>query len=424
MSYDILQQPTSPNVEGTPLVYALSSSNAGQPQFRYVLKTPPYYDQGSYIPGVDIKAYPNKEGIGHFDLSVFANNQMEYYYNLTPLYTTYGLGLLSKLDLEYGEEYAPNFNTNPTYYQIGQLPELRLLQGYKNTNDDTGTGYNFDSGSYLISSGSNIGKVLSSDPSIFIIGEQPTVKKYVPRSDTNGALYGLLNVGSQFNFTVLGYDSSDSLISMDSIQWGIGSNVTITLAYVNTTPLFPNNFPNLAANWDSIKYYDFILGGTEQIVRQYVLEDCEIADKTTFSWINEFGVFDHYFVANPRRRTSNIKRHDYDRTFVRYEDNNSSYNITNRGKRQYLTEYDYTYSVTTDWLNKEEANWLSGLFESNSVYVENFEGSNYPPPYNVYKNPLGVNIIKTSYEVNNNTSRNKLFQYTIDFKFSTQYQDR
>ena len=37
MSFDILQQPTTPNVVGTPLVYSMSSSNAGQPQFRYVL---------------------------------------------------------------------------------------------------------------------------------------------------------------------------------------------------------------------------------------------------------------------------------------------------------------------------------------------------------------------------------------------------
>jgi len=420
MSYDILQQPTNPNVVGTPLVYALSSSNAGQPQFRYVFKTPSYYDEGGLIPGVDIKAYPNKEGIGHFDLSVFANNQTQYFSNLNPDLATYGFGTISSLNIEYGEEYAPDFNTNPTYYSLGSLPTLNFLQGYKNTNDDTGTGYNFDSGSYLISSGSTTGKVLSSDPSIFTIGEQPTIKKYVPRANTNGGLYGLYNIGSQFTFTILGYDSLDTLISIDSIQFGATPLGRILLASINTTPTFPGNFPNLSANWASIKYYDFILGGTDQIVRHYVLEDCEIADKTTFSWINEFGVFDHYFVANPRRRTSNIKRHDYDRTFVRYEDNNSSYNITNRGKRQYLTEYDYTYSVTTDWLNKEEANWLSGLFESNSVYVEKFDDTKN----SAYKDPIGVNIINTSYEVNNNTSRNKLFQYTIDFKFSTQYQDR
>lgn len=419
MSFDILQQPTTPNVVGTPLVYSMSSSNAGQPQFRYVLTL----DIVIFDPtneNVELKVYPNKDGIGIIDLSNILNTYAESYLNAD--LTTYGLGGITSVDIYYGEEYAPDFNSIPTYYPIDVLPRLQVLGGYKNINDDTGTGYNFDSGSYMIESGSgDFKKLLTNDPSIVkFFQPAPIEKQYVPRNGGSvlGGIYALAGPNVDMEFQIVGFDSNNNFISLDSIAFS-GTGASPSFFTANTTPDFPGQYANLIANWNNIAYYDFVFIGTDEYMRHYVLDDCDISDITSFAWINEFGVYDHYTVYNPRRRKTDISRNNYDRTFVRYEDSNSSYNINNRGKRQYLTEYDYTYSVTTDFLTESQAKWLSGMIESNDVFVASFI-----PQSTVYKDILGVKIVNTSYEVNNSTSRNKLFQYTIDFKFNTQYQDR
>ena len=415
------QNPNGFNVTGTPLVYSVTSSNAGQPQFRYEFTIS---GPSGFVADNVLKVYPNKEGIGTIDISNIADTYAESYLNAD--LTTYGAGGIPRFEITVREEYATDFNSIPSYGPGYLYTELTLLRGYKNINDDTGTGYDFDFEPYMIlSSGAGDKKLLTSDPSVFhavnyVDRRHTEEKQYVPRSGGSllGAIYALAGPNVDFEFNILGWDKTDDIISQDSIAFS-NSGVLPRIFSANATPLFPGQYTNLIANWDNIAYYDFLIVGCDYVMRHYVLDDCEISDKTSFAWMNEFGVYDHYFVSNPRRRRSNVTRYDYDRPFVRYEDSDSSYNITNRGKRQYLTEYDYTYSVTTDYLTEKQAKWLSGMFESDDVYVANFEGQD-----SVYKENRGIQIVNSSYEVNNSTSRNKLFQYTIDFKFNTQFQDR
>lgn len=420
MSYDILQQPTNPNVSGTPLVYSVSSSNAGQPQFRYVFNVS---SQFGFVASTltPIKVYPNQYGIGTVDLSGVGAMYDTVTSPLLPG-SIWGFSSCNGLSIEYGEEYAADFNTTPSYYYRGDLPNMDLLGGYKNINDDTGTGYNFDSGSYVIVSGSVDKSILSSNPYTFTIGSQPTVKRYVPRNASMTQVSVIQELYLGVDVTILGYDSTDTVISIDSYSYAGATPVPDEFVILRTNTSIPLDsfaYPNITAVWSSITYYDVIISGTDQVNRYYLLDECDYNSPSFFSWRNEFGVQDSYFVSNPIRRTANVSRNDYDRTFVRYEDSNSSYNINNRGKRQYLTNYDYTYEVTTDWLSQEEANWLSGLFESPNVFVFNLE-----EPLDPYSNMVGIEIINSSYEVNNSTSRNKLFQYTIQYKHSLQLQDR
>ena len=417
MSFDILQQPTNPNIAQTPLVYSVSSSNAGQPQFRYVFTVAHQY--GDLRNVQQVKVYPNMTGIGTVDLSTIASSLT---FQNAPNLSEVSLSTINGLEVDYGEEYAPDFNTPTAYYYRGTLADLELLGGYKNINDNTDTGYNFDSGSYAIVSGSTDKSILSNNPYTFKIGSQPEIKRYVPRDVSVGHVYTIQQYGTSLDVTVMGYDSSDTILSLDTISYSVSPTDPdrYYLTRVGTgIPLSPTQYPNLAANWSSVAYFDFIIGGTDEISRYYLLDQCEYDTTTFFTWMNEFGVYDTYFVSNPIRRTSNISRYDYDRTFVRYEDSNSSYNINNRGKRQYLTEYDYTYEVTTDWLNQKEANWLSGMFESNNVVI-------FQPkfPLTSLKGLTTIEIINSSYEVNNSTSRNKLFQYTVQYKQSLQLQER
>jgi hypothetical protein len=82
MAVDILQQPTTPNVTGTNLVYTLSSSNASNPQFRYVTDI---YESGSGNYITTIKTFPNLSGNGILDVARTLDDQLDYdlYWKIT-----------------------------------------------------------------------------------------------------------------------------------------------------------------------------------------------------------------------------------------------------------------------------------------------------------------------------------------------------
>jgi hypothetical protein len=75
-------------------------------------------------------------------------------------------------------------------------------------------------------------------------------------------------------------------------------------------------------------------------------------------------------VYNPLRSDNQVDRSIYERSFVRYEDSIGSYNISNRGNTQYRTEYDKRYIITTDFITKETSQWLTELFESPEVFIQ------------------------------------------------------
>ena len=134
--------------------------------------------------------------------------------------------------------------------------------------------------------------------------------------------------------------------------------------------------------------------------------NCETTDYTRFAFINQYGFWDYYNVYNPLRRLTNVDRSLYDRTFVRYEDSQALYDITNRGNTQYKTEYTDSYEIVTDFIDKRMADWLTELFESPSVYIQ--KNGDFIP----------VNILNTTVDWNMNQYRQKLFQYTIQFKYA------
>ena len=424
MAITILQEPTSPNLANTELIYSISSSNAGNPQFRYVVDIA-WAAGGSFNLDTTFRVYPNLNFTGNFDISRYISDDYlgdtaEYDFNTwfvgpSPLLSS---GVMDQYLVEFKEEYASDLNSTPYTSSVLASDIITVLpEGFKNINDNTGTGYNFDSGSYYYDGGpAKKVKILTTNPSTFT------------GTDDIDFVFSLpLNAGCPVNviqdaayaltWYVDAYGFNDTLIAQDSYTYAASTSYPAQRT-INVGPAALTNiaiYPNISTqiNAGNVKYIYAYASFTSNKLKMYVDYQCDYDNDPpyTIGWIGQLGTLEVFSPGTPLRKVTNINRKEYDRTFVRYEDFLPSYNQSNRGKTTYTTEYSDTYEFTTDWLNEEQAQWLSGLFESNQV-VFNIS------PDKFYNDQLPVTITNSSYTVNNSTSRNKLFQYTVQFKYS------
>ena len=131
MAVELLQQPTTPNVTGTNLVYTLSSSAAVNPQFRFVTDI---YLSGSNEYVTTVKSYANATLNSIQDVSRELGDFLEYdqYWKIT--------GSLSPeesvrtFNLKFGEEYALSVSGSRTTYTGSTDNYLQVFPGIVNIN--------------------------------------------------------------------------------------------------------------------------------------------------------------------------------------------------------------------------------------------------------------------------------------------------
>ncbi len=469
MAVLILDNPTTPNVTGTDLIYTVDSDKATQPQFRFVTDV---YESGSGDYLTTIRTYPNLYGTANINLKRELEDQLTYLNEWEVGYNVAMNGASKTFDLRFGEEYATTLNTSRSSYP-GTTPNyLQVFPGITNEQDSS-TGYNFPSGSFIPTGNTPAegwygDQALTSDPYKLTsdkavypwanpIAAQPKPFKIINHNDyeTLSFLSGELNSGDYqpHEGVMTVYSGSVELIYRSPLwlnsDYNAENGVCNTpagpqnvLDYTGGTELDPlKAIFNLGEdawthyiigvrfrdgegvytdNYDGYWYInDRYLGannleidGTPLSNYQWdnISSNCE--GYTRFAFINAYGVYDYQNVYLPKRRVTDIKRNMYTRSFVRYEDCVSEYNASNRGSTQYYTEYTDKYEITTDWLDKEMANWLQQLIESPQVFVQ--ENGKFVP----------IALTNSSYKWNNETSRNKLFQYTIEFVYANQREPR
>ena len=103
-----------------------------------------------------------------------------------------------------------------------------------------------------------------------------------------------------------------------------------------------------------------------------------------------------------------VTRQEYTAPRVDYSSRLSTYDISRRGKTVNNSSTDDQFTVDTDYLDQANATWLEELIESPEVYIQR-NGEFIP-----------ILITDTSYTADTNSSRQKLFKYTINFKPSNQ----
>ena len=437
MAITYLQRPNYINATNTHLIYSLSSSNADQPQFRYVCEI-----TGSAVGQPTrttlLKFYPNTTGNVNVDISRIAQDWIGY----DEYWKTVGSVVANKsllfLDTYWGEEYGTSISSSRTYYP-DQAPYFTSHELIPATVYDNQGSYNFNTSS-LFDGDSNT--FLTNNPSANDPGGP------LPFHVASYNYSNILNSTDYHTLTTANNDSPGNTLSLAFTKIESGSGGTSTVDFVdisnastsgsfNTFGVGPMNVRTLVGNITGKTIGELIDSGSINVYSTgpespggttFVIKDkwdgirrtnpggywsmynmtwnCETTDYTRFAFINVYGFWDYYNVYNPLRRLTNVDRSLYDRTFVRYEDSQALYDISNRGNTQYKTEYTDSYEIVTDFIDKRMADWLTELFESPSVYIQ--KNGDFIP----------VNILNTQVNWNMNQYRQKLFQYTIQFKYA------
>ncbi len=491
MAITILQEPTSPNVSNTNLIYTVSSSNVPQFQYRYIADL---YESGSSTRLARFKYPQNSSNTANIDLGRPINDYLETDQSWTTVAQD-DVNSCKTFTIEFGEEYGTSYTSTVTEFpneastdiQVFngniQYPSVGFFQLSTKTITPQSSSINFNYLSYLpipTYGASNLSaKILSNDPrklnsypqSKYFVNGNSINDFYVARPtslDDYGTLtrlyyqspgIGALGTPQKVELTI--YDDTateiwnsrpvanttnqnrslvniDTLATQNSGSFTIGNglaNFKDSLAVTAKTSSYGTdtleNTISSSAQWNYaiIDYSEYAAStspfqifynedkGPEVLntlafpsfvpllMDNYYTTKCN-GEKTRFAFLNSFGTWDYYNVYMPTRKLTNIDRKVYSQEQINLNDRIATYNVSNRGDKQYYTEYTDEFEITTDTLDSQLSQWLVEMFESDDVYIQS--GSNFIP----------IVITNRAEQVNNNRYRNKNFTYTIRYQFS------
>ena len=459
MGVFVTQQPTSINVTGTDLIYTVSSSIANSAQFRFVTDI---YQSGSNNFITRLKTYPNLYGAANINISRELGDQ-EGYDNTWTITQAEACPEVKDYIMYFGEEYASSLSSSREVVTGSIGYDLQVFPGGVEVNE----GRNFPSASFnptglsQVGESPRMGSLLSNNPA-----QQATYLAYTLDGSANFKPTDIaLPIGTQDYATLsILKNPGYAINSITGIRIFIGDSsgnqLVDTDIYVDPAllatdysgvidiPSGPFNFLNNPAinaafqgDWSAYRLYaisgspffgdtvlsqwyvnplnpgylDTVLANpftfwTDKIKDMLPQNPCQ--EYTRFAWTNQYGMWDYYNVYNPIRRNTAVKRNIYSRPNTRYEDCYAGYDVTNRGERQYMTQYTDTFSISTDYIDKYTSQWLTEMFFSNDVYIQN--GNQFEP----------IIISNRSIDWNMNQYRQKLFNYEIEYKLANQRETR
>ena len=309
MAITIKNQPNSPNVSNTKLVYSVSSSNAGQPQFQYITDV---YQYGTLL--TRFYTYPNPNGSGIVELSNIMDDNLGYDYNWKQADLTQAGNMFQSFDIKFGEAYGSSVSSSIVNY-----PDLATASTYVflGTVDPTEGSYDYQAtGSIHLLSDMVTGSIAND--------KYVTVPIYSPGSADVGTTERLRVTFKDKNKNVLATQNSDIIpISYPRIvNIPIGKDST---RYNNEWIL----------DWE---YADITLNNTGEKLATYRRARPCNGEGVTFSWINKYGAFDYYTVTNPVTKATSLKRDSIVVPNVDYSSDISYYDIERRGETQYNIE--------------------------------------------------------------------------------------
>lgn len=136
---------------------------------------------------------------------------------------------------------------------------------------------------------------------------------------------------------------------------------------------------------------------------------CNDFEHFQFSWLNSLGFKDYFTFTKRVDSSSNTRRNNFLKEAADY--NGTSYQVSEgqRGYTTYSSKIEDIYTVTSGYMNDDQAKLLQTLFQSADVRVRMADDA-----------PLvwrPINILSSTYDQKTNR-KNKLFQYTVRFKIA------
>jgi len=366
MAYTITQKPTTPNAAYTRLMYVVSgSTNTAKPQFQYVMDV---YESGSTDLIKRNFSPVNPAGVSVFDPSRIIQGRLKEEFSWDISYPQPYLSSSKTFTLKFGETYATSISSSAAIIDDVQQTNTEVFRGVVEPNAGA---FDWDSSSYA---------VLSNMPATMSMQENEYLTIGVYNNSVNSISSSLYSGSTKIN--EINYNISDKF-------------TTVPLNLL------------LSGSWNYAEVNVSSSIGTQSYRYEAKKDDCR--EKVRFAFINKLGSWDYFTNFNPVREVIEVEREQYTAARVDYSSLTSTYDISRRGVKDYHNSTDNIFTVDTDYLDKENANWLEELIESPSVYIQRNPGDMIP-----------IIITDSSYTANTNQARQKVFKYTINFKPANQ----
>ncbi len=321
MAYTIKSQPTSPNATYTSLIYNVSSSNALNPQYNYIMDV---YPSGSADRLARIRQFPNPVNEAVFDPSRIFNDNLQYLKDFSdPGYSLNSTQHVRTFSVEFGEEYGTSSSSSLAVTASIAQDFIEVFPGQIDPNN--GTSFNWpDSGS-----------------SIFLTDRPSGVKEYV---------------GARYRMPF--YNGTGSFV-LATAQVDGGSPTTLGIS--------ANQFFSSGA-WINPIDGQTLTYTYNGVTNSRTFEDACNYPVYNFMFINKYGMYENFSTALPVRGNTSVDKQNYNQSFVDYS-NQGAYDVKRRGETNYNNNLTDNLTISTDWLSKDEAVWLTQMIESDSVFV-------------------------------------------------------
>ena len=138
-------------------------------------------------------------------------------------------------------------------------------------------------------------------------------------------------------------------------------------------------------------------------------EKCNDFEHFQFSWYNSVGFKDYFTFTKRVDHSSTTNRNRYLKEAADYNSQSWSVDQESRGYTTYSSKIEDIYTVTSDFMNDDEAALLQTMFQSSEVKVRMADKDT--------NQWIPIDILGSTYDQKTNR-KDKLFQYTVRFKLA------
>jgi hypothetical protein len=127
----------------------------------------------------------------------------------------------------------------------------------------------------------------------------------------------------------------------------------------------------------------------------------------TLRFMNKFGAYDNYLFTYNKRYSASVKAFEFERSQGSWNSGVYSLSKTNTGRLSYLKQTTKKLELSSDWLDETTQNWLTQLYDSPAVYIN--EGQENE----------SVMITNSSYQIKQD-KHDELFNEIVEIEFTTE----
>ena len=394
MAITIQQQPYSYTALKQKLIVVATSSNIGQPGFRYVVEVSvnagavnTFYVQPNLNGALVFDLYPVV--YSKMDLGVNSSDAVPSLFASTTVQddTTARNIMTVDTNIYEGYEVLGLFEVQATAYP---LDGSALINAAFQISD----GFNPDPSDYFALNGS--GSQIMSDLYRSTYAMDDVLSQYSLGANTIGITgfeddYGVLTIPADDGSTLTGNAIDDiQIVQFNAAGTPIQTDTlacVIAAGTINHLPLLPSNIDDifgLQATWHHY-LINFRNAGGSATARSIAVfkaaDECRF-DKVRLGWTNSRGGWDYFNFTKRSEESYSVERKRYRKVVGNYGTADAGeafgFNTYDRGLTERSPFVEKMLRVRTDFLTEGQFEYLKNLIYSESVYIINIDGSATP----------------------------------------------